>query len=239
MPATLDKEYDLEGEAFDPVVDLIRKSVPCAVLDVPHVWTTWAKSILSGADEIVITAMPDLANLRNATNMVDLLITMRPNDSKPHLVLNQTGVPKKPEIAAKEFGSALGLEPSAIIAYGPQIFATAANNGQMIAEMQANAKPVEAFRELSQALMGRTENKEGQEVAAGAADRALQARQELTPIYGSSQCSANVEPMDPSQARRSSPRWCPSLSRRRAPRASRMPQLQSRRRLHRLRPNRK
>lgn len=156
-PATLDKEYDFGADAFEPVIDLIRKSVPVLVLDVPHLWTNWAKSTLMAADDVVITATPDLANLRNTKNLVDLLKDLRPHDRPPILVLNQVGVPKRPEIAPKDFASALELEVTAVIGFEPQLFATAANNGQMIAEMQAAAKPVEGFRAIAEIICGRAE----------------------------------------------------------------------------------
>src|SRR5471032_2800879 len=72
-PATLDKVYDFGTEAFDSIFDVLRATVPCVVLDVPHVWTGWARRALIGADDILIVASPDLANLRNAKNMFDLL----------------------------------------------------------------------------------------------------------------------------------------------------------------------
>ncbi len=156
-PSTLEREYDLAGDALDPVVDLIRKTVPVVVLDVPHLWTRWAKDTITAADEIVITAMPDLANLRNAKNLIDLVKQARPNDKPPHLVINQAGVPKKPEIPVKDFAAALELEPAAVINFEPHLFATASNNGQMIAELQSSAKPVEAFRTLAKSLSGRSE----------------------------------------------------------------------------------
>ncbi|WP_436643523.1 AAA family ATPase [Microbaculum sp. FT89] len=156
-PSTLDKEYDLPGDSMEPVIELIRKTVPTVILDVPHLWTTWAKATLLGADEIVITAMPDLANLRNAKNLLDMLKQSRPNDRPPVVVLNQVGVPKKPEISEKDFAAALELDIFATATFDPVLFANAANNGQMIAETQANAKPVEMFRSLAEALTGRSE----------------------------------------------------------------------------------
>ena len=61
----------------------MRTNVPCIVLDLPHQWTGWTKRTLIAADEIVIIAAPDLANLRNAKNIVDLLKPSRPNDRAP------------------------------------------------------------------------------------------------------------------------------------------------------------
>jgi len=158
-PATLDKVYDFGTEAFDSVFDVLRATVPCIVLDVPHIWTGWARRILVGADDILIVAAPDLANLRNTKNLMDLLRGARPNDNRPQYCLNQVGVPKRPEIRPADFAKALEFDPIASIQFEPQIFGTAANNGQMIAEVSASHRAAETFRSLAQALTGRAEAK--------------------------------------------------------------------------------
>jgi pilus assembly protein CpaE len=158
-PATLDRVYDFGAEAFDAIFDSLRATVPSIVLDVPHQWTGWTQRTLLAADDILIVAAPDLANLRNTKNLVDYLKTARLNDHRPFYVLNQVGVPKRPEIKPSDFAKALDYEPSAIIPFEPQIFGTAANNGQMIAEVAGNHKVAETFRELAQLLTGRSEFK--------------------------------------------------------------------------------
>jgi pilus assembly protein CpaE len=158
-PATLDRVYDFGAEAFDAIIDTLRNSVPCIVLDVPHVWSGWTRRLLVGADDILIVAAPDLANLRNAKNMVDLLRVARPNDRHPYYCLNQVGVPKRPEITPADFAKALEDQPLASIPFEPQLFGTAANNGQMIAEVSANHKTAEMLRQLAQVLTGRAEAK--------------------------------------------------------------------------------
>jgi pilus assembly protein CpaE len=158
-PATLDRVYDFGEESFDAILDTLRTSVPCIVLDVPHQWTAWSKRMLIGADEILIVAGPDLANLRNAKNLLDLLKASRPNDRQPYYCLNQVGVPKRPEITAVDFAKALDAEPLATIPFEPQVFGTAANNGQMIAEFSPGHRTSHTFRQLAQALTGRAEMK--------------------------------------------------------------------------------
>jgi pilus assembly protein CpaE len=158
-PATLDRVYDFGAEAFDSILDSLRSSIPCVVLDVPHIWSGWTKRLLVSADDILVVAGPDLANLRNAKNMVDLLRTARPNDHKPYYCLNQVGVPKRPEITPADFAKALEDHPLVVIPFEPQLFGTAANNGQMIAEVSANHKSAEMFRQLAQVLTGRAEAK--------------------------------------------------------------------------------
>ncbi len=158
-PATLERVYDFGEEAFDAIFDSLRATVPCIVLDVPHQWTGWTRRTLLGADDILVVAAPDLANLRNTKNLIDLLRNSRANDHPPFYLLNQVGVPKRPEIKPADFAKALEDEPVAIIPFEPQLFGTAANNGQMIAEVSANHKTTEIFRHVAQLLTGRAQAK--------------------------------------------------------------------------------
>jgi pilus assembly protein CpaE len=158
-PATLERVYDFGGEAFDPIFDTLRTTVPCVVLDVPHQWTAWTKRMLVSADDILIVAAPDLANLRNAKNLIDVLKAARPNDRRPSYCLNQVNVPKRPEIKPADFARALEEDPIAIIPFEPAIFGAAANNGQMIAEVSSGHKSAELFRQMAQHLTGRAEAK--------------------------------------------------------------------------------
>jgi pilus assembly protein CpaE len=158
-PATLDRVYDFSAEAFEPIVDSLRATVPCIVLDVPHQWSGWTKKTLIGADDILVVASPDLANLRNTKNLLDLLKAARPNDRQPRYCLNQIGMAKRPEIKPADFAKALEVQPTAIIPFDPQVFGTAANNGQMIAELSSSHKVAGIFQQLAQDLTGRMESK--------------------------------------------------------------------------------
>ena len=158
-PATLDHVYDFGADAFEAIFDSLRATVPSVVLDVPHQWSGWTKQTLVGADDILIVAAPDLANLRNTKNLYDFLKAARPNDQRPLYCLNQVGVPKRPEIKAGDFAKALDDEPIAVIPFEPQLFGSAANNGQMIAEISANHRTADILRQLAQKLTGRIEPK--------------------------------------------------------------------------------
>ena len=158
-PATLDRVYDFGAEAFDSIFDTLRATMPCIVLDVPHQWSGWTKRALTAADDILIVAAPDLANLRNAKNLYDLIKAARPNDRPPLYCLNQVGVPKRPEINAAEFAKAIESHPIVSIPFDPQMFGSAANNGQMIAEVAASHRTTELFLQIAQRLTGRGETK--------------------------------------------------------------------------------
>lgn len=154
-PATLDREFEIDPEAFETVIDRVRRSAPFVVLDMPHVWSPWVRQTLLSADDVVVVATPELASLRNAKNMIDRVKNARPHDAPPTVVLNMTGVAKRPEIPVKDFGEALGIEPSVVLPFEPQVFGMAANNGQMIGEMAAASKTGMALEELAARLCGR------------------------------------------------------------------------------------
>ncbi len=158
-PVLLDRDYDLAPDACETVIDIVRQNVPFVAVDLPHTWTGWTKRLLLQADEIVITAAPDLANLRNAKNILDLAKSARKNDTTPHLVINTANMPKRPEITPREFEQALGLKALAVIEFDSEAFGQAANNGQMIEELNASAKAAEAFRSMAMALAHRKELK--------------------------------------------------------------------------------
>ncbi|MBX3573346.1 MAG: CpaE family protein [Mesorhizobium sp.] len=158
-PSTLDRIYDFDPDAFTQIIDVAQRSAPAVVLDVPHVWSGWAKTTLTQADEIVITATPELANLRNAKNLVDMLKKLRPNDALPKLVINQAGVPKRPEITPADFAEPLGITPMAVIPFDPLLFGNASNNGRMLGEMDAKNPIVGMINEVAHFVTGRAEIK--------------------------------------------------------------------------------
>jgi len=158
-PATLDQVYDFGADAFDAIFDTMRLTTPCIVLDVPHQWTAWTKRALVGADDILIVAEPDLANMRNAKNMMNLLKASRPNDRPPLYCLNQVGMSKRPEIDVKAFAKAIESPPIATIGFDSRMFGTAANNGQMIAEISARHRTAKTFLQIAQRLAGRPDTK--------------------------------------------------------------------------------
>ncbi len=158
-PASLDRVYDFGAEAFDAIFDTLRMTTPCIVLDVPHQWSGWTKRVLVGADDILIVAEPDLANLRNTKNMLNMLKASRPNDRPPLYCLNQVRMPKRPEIDARGFAKTIESPPIAAIPFDSRLFGTAANNGQMIAEIAARHRTTEMFLQIAQRLTGRGETK--------------------------------------------------------------------------------
>ena len=155
-PNLLDRDYNLDDQAFETVVDVVRASAPTIIIDVPHLWTSWSKRLLQTADEIVITAAPDLASFRNTKNLIDVLSAARPNDSAPVLVLNQFD-PKISSVQAEQYVEHVGLKPALVIGWEPQLFHAAATNAAPITEVGAKSKTALGVKDLAARLIGRSD----------------------------------------------------------------------------------
>jgi pilus assembly protein CpaE len=158
-PSMMDRTFDLDEDAFMPMLDILQRSAPMTVFDVPHVWNAWTKKLLALVDRVVVVASPDLANLRNAKNIFDVLSELRPNDPVPYLILNQVGVPKRPEISVSDFCAPFDVDPMAVVPFDAALFGTASNSGRMIAEMDAKSPTAETISQIAHVLTGRTQIK--------------------------------------------------------------------------------
>lgn len=154
LPAScsLNARPNMSTDAYETVVNGVRSISPLTILDMPHYWCDWTTNVLSGADDIVITAAPDLANLRNTKNLIDFLKAERPNDPAPILILNKTGVTKVSEITVKDFGAAVGIDPALVIGFDPETFTEAANDGKMLTEIKNASQTVLGLNYIAERL---------------------------------------------------------------------------------------
>jgi pilus assembly protein CpaE len=153
-PGSVDKDFSIEPHAVETILTAMRASVPTILVDLPNLWAPWVRFTLLHADQIVLTAEPELASLRNAKALVDMLKSARPNDPPPSLVLNQVGVPKRPEIAAADFRKAVGTEVMTSVPFDPASFGAALNNGRMALDMAPRSKAADAMRKVARDLVG-------------------------------------------------------------------------------------
>jgi pilus assembly protein CpaE len=153
-PASLDCENGLEEGAAERVIETLRQTRPYVALDIPHQWSESVRQIILMADDIVVTAEPDLASLRNAKLLLDQFKSWRNGDRPPLLALNKAHTPNRPEIGVAEFANALGVEPAAVFGFDAHLFGAAANNGLMIEEAARRSEAAASFRALAGALIG-------------------------------------------------------------------------------------
>ena len=143
-----------DSRSYEAIIAAVRSISPLALLDMPHVWSEWTTNILTTVDDVVITTVPDLANLRNTKNLIDFLKAQRPHDSAPILVLNQTGrcKDKDDEISVENFAGAVGLDPALVIGFDPDTFNKACNEGKMLPEMKTTEALVPGLEYLAHRL---------------------------------------------------------------------------------------
>lgn len=154
-PGNLNRDYDFHEQSFENIIEICQKNMPLVVLDLPHAWNGWVRHTLSTVDEVVVVAEPDLANLRNVKFMMDTLKSLRKSEAEPVLLMNKVGVPKRPELSTSEFANTIEVDIYAEIAFEAGLFGTAANNGQMIAEVNGTHKMNETFNSLANRVSGR------------------------------------------------------------------------------------
>lgn len=154
-PNLLDRDYDLPTSSFEALIDIVRNAAPIIALDLPHIWSGWSKMMLQTADEIVLTVTPDLSSFRNAKNILETIKAHRSNDADPHLVINQNGVPKRPEVPFEQFEDALELKPEVVVPWDPLSFGTAATNAETLYQAAPKAKATQEIRRIGGLLTGR------------------------------------------------------------------------------------
>jgi pilus assembly protein CpaE len=158
-PGTFSTDADIDIDSLDVLLNLVRRTAPFVVLDVPHGWTSWTRHALTVADEVVLTATLDLASLRDTKGMYEALSTQRLNDAPVRVVLNHLGAYRKTQLSAKDFEGAVGATPALVVAHEPNLFGTAANNGQMIGDVNGRSKIVTGFEALAKTVSGREVSK--------------------------------------------------------------------------------
>ena len=142
----------MDSASYEAVVNAVRGISPLAVLDMPHYWSDWTTNVLTSVDDIVVTATPDLAGMRNAKNLIDFLKTQRPNDPEPILILNCVGMSPKTEISVKDFGAMVGQDPHVVIGWDPDSHFEATNEGKMLADVKTAAATVQGLEYLANRL---------------------------------------------------------------------------------------
>lgn len=150
--SSLNTKPVMDSKAYEAVVSAVRGISPLALLDMPHYWTDWTTNVLASVDDIVITATPDLANLRNTKNLIDFLKAQRPNDPDPIFILNKTGLSKSGEISVKDFGAAVGLDPALVIGFDGDSFLEVTNEGKMLTEVKSAAQTVQGLEYIANRL---------------------------------------------------------------------------------------
>jgi pilus assembly protein CpaE len=152
---TLKELYRPTTESVERLIDILRQMATQVIVDLPRQWNDWVSNLLVLSDEVVITAAPDLSNLRDAKMIVDWMRSRRGDQANVRLVLNKLDASKKTQLSVKDFQESLRLAPIGVLQFEPQVFGQLSNNGQVFGEGARSDKSAAIFRQLASALGAR------------------------------------------------------------------------------------
>jgi pilus assembly protein CpaE len=154
-PGECSRAADLDPQALEEMLKRLRSNAAWVAADLPRNWDLGVRHVLDSSDEIVLTAVPTLASLRNAKSLTDVLNAKRKNDAPVRVVLNRVGEHAKTDISAKDFASTLGSPLTVIVPHEPAIFGQAANTGHMVGEAPRSKGVIEPLNTLATVVSGR------------------------------------------------------------------------------------
>jgi len=146
---------DIDAGALEAALRRLCQNASWVVADLPHYWGTWVRQTLDAADEIVVTAVPTLASLRNAKSVLEALSPKRRNDAPVRVVLNHVGANPKTELSARDFANTLGSPIAITLPHEPAVFGAAANAGHMLGEGPRAKTLLEPLDALAAQVSGR------------------------------------------------------------------------------------
>ncbi|WP_296762308.1 AAA family ATPase [Sediminimonas sp.] len=146
-------DADPAPDAVERLIEIARASFPFVLLDLPHDWSAASRDALTSADEVIVVASPDLANLRNARALMARVRALRPNDALPRVVMNTCHMPRRKEITPDKFAKSIGGNACTAIAFDSATFGNAAAEGRTIREQAPRSKVQGAVKHLAQDLM--------------------------------------------------------------------------------------
>ena len=157
-PTVLGGDHEISLNAFETLLDLVRRMASFIVLDVPHQWSPWVNEVLLDANEVLVIAYPDLVNLRDAQAIFDRLMEKRNVDAPTRLILNRVGMAKRTELGPNDFKGPVTMTPTLNIPFEPNLFGMALNNGKSVVEENKRAKSTKLFDELAKIVSGRIQS---------------------------------------------------------------------------------
>ncbi len=146
---------DVDFEQLDAVFEIARQMASFVVVDLPHLWAPWVEQTLKLADEVVLVALPDLANLRDCKNFMDGVGGKRMDTAPVRLVLNRVDAYKKTQLTPKDFEETVGIAPVLQVPFDPNLFGGALNNGQTLGQAAKGNKIAESLKDLALKMSGK------------------------------------------------------------------------------------
>ena len=154
-PGDLKPRPPVDVDAMTRLIATVQRMAPMVVVDLPHHWTDWTEHVLALSSEVVVSAHPDFASLRNLKTVMETV------ETPLKLVLNGMDACKRTQLSADDFEKTLSVKPVLSIPFDPVLFGEATNNGQIAAQAAPAHKVVKLMAGLAETFAGKPVRKDG------------------------------------------------------------------------------
>ena len=158
-PGDLRLREPMSSDALDVLIGIASRMAPVVVLDLPHQWTDWSAHLMSLSSDVIVTACPDFASLRNTKALMEQV------EAPLKLVLNGMDAYKRTQLSPKDFENTLSLKPVLSIPFEPVLFGEAVNKAQLAAQSAPSHKTVKLLAGLADQVSGKTVRKSSSKLA--------------------------------------------------------------------------
>ena len=140
-----DDSQDLEASAATVLLEELKQTFDCIIVDLPRGLSPINRTILAAADDIVLVTSGTLAGLRDAIRWLEYFATVA---DRAVVRVVQGPAPAGSALPVAEFEKNLGHKIDLVIPFDAGNAAAAANSGQSIVEIAPHAPVAKAITEL-------------------------------------------------------------------------------------------
>ena len=141
---------NVDPDSAEALVNRLMQKYPVVAADLSRAAPAVQKRLLSRSAEIVVVTTPMLAALRNTRTLLGEIKAMKSHIKDVDLVVNMQGMAPSEELSVKDIKTALGIDPTATIAYLPKVFAGSEATGKPIGQNKSAAAIMDSLMSIAE-----------------------------------------------------------------------------------------
>jgi pilus assembly protein CpaE len=158
-PHRPDLAADVTHEQSLALVAALRRAFPIVIVDAGSVFDWRALALMDTADRTVVTVAPEIPTLRVLQGALEMINESEGLASRAIFVLNNTYA--RQTVTAEQIQEHLGVPIAIEIPYDPELYLTAANEGQPVLLAAPRSAPAGAIRQMAAMLRGHADGAAG------------------------------------------------------------------------------
>ena len=154
-PSRPDLGAAVDHEQAVRLLRVLRRAFPFVVIDAGSVLEWRSLALMDAADRVVITLTPEIPSLRVLRGALEVLSEGETATDRTLFVLNNLFA--RQVVSAEQIAEHLAVQIALEVPYDPELFLTAANEGNPIMARAPRSAQAQAFRRLAGMLRGDVE----------------------------------------------------------------------------------